>query len=268
MIRVLVLDADAAAATVVTNTLQDKGHEVRSATRTADAWSALEQAPPDVLILDIDLGAENGAEFLERLREDPVLGDLAVIVHSSVSHRDVIHRCLETGVQGFLIKPDAIGRLAGEIERVMRDPWRRRQFETAEEIKARTGRSLTNLAPLYLAVAGEIAVALDDLETLQTNIASAAGLGRLDELKTCALAIGCLPLRRLVEQTHRAATEVNISRIRFLVGRFLCVARLLAIQAGADPATIKRPQPAATPTELIGARVTTPPPAAPAAVTA
>ncbi len=265
MIRVLVLDDDEVSTTVVTTMLRDMGHDTRSAARTEDAWNALEQAPPDLVILDTDLGAESGVEFLARVRSDPVFADLAVVVYSGVSRREVIKSYLELGVQGILIKPYAAGRLSGEIERLMRDPWRDKQFESAKTIRARTGQLMINLAPLYIAAANEITAALDDLETLENDVSSPAGLGRLDELKMRALAIGCVPLRRLVEQMHKAATEVDVARLRVLSRRFLSLARLLAIQAGADPAQIVRPEPASAQTGMIGGSVANAAPAADAA---
>lgn len=242
MSRVLVLDDDEVSLSLITSMLQTQGHTVRTATGSQEAWALLQEAPPDLLILDTELGTGNGADFLERVRGDLVFAELAVLVYSSISRRDVVRRYLELGVQGILIKPYSASRLQAELERLSHESWRDRLFEPASVVRGRVGGGKFDLGALYRRTAEEISVALGDLDALADDLHNPVGLARLDELKAHADTVGCLVLLRLAQLTEKAVLDADEERTRELVGRFATVVRLLLLQAG--PAAARKATPA------------------------
>ena len=59
---------------------------------------------PDLILLDINLPRVTGSEVLRRIRTQPELADIPVVVVSSSSYERDIERCERYGCDGFVIK--------------------------------------------------------------------------------------------------------------------------------------------------------------------
>ena len=66
--RALVVDDDAALRMLIRVNLELDGFEVREAANVADAESAVQEARPDVVLLDVHLGGVESHDLLARLR--------------------------------------------------------------------------------------------------------------------------------------------------------------------------------------------------------
>jgi CheY-like chemotaxis protein len=67
-VRVLVVDDEADAQTIITAILTVGGAEVRTATSSAEAMNVLAEWPPDVILSDIGMPGEDGYDFIRRVR--------------------------------------------------------------------------------------------------------------------------------------------------------------------------------------------------------
>jgi class 3 adenylate cyclase len=79
-----------------------------SAVTAADGREALEllQARPvDLILLDVMMPFLNGYEVLERLKADPRLRHIPVIMISAVDEIESVVRCIELGAEDYLSKP-------------------------------------------------------------------------------------------------------------------------------------------------------------------
>jgi len=77
-----------------------------------DGAAALEQLQgggplPELVIVDLKLPKVDGAEVLRRIREDPRLGKLCVVVFTSSSEPRDVARCYAMGCNSYVIKPVA-----------------------------------------------------------------------------------------------------------------------------------------------------------------
>jgi adenylate cyclase len=59
----------------------------------------------DLVLLDIQMPELDGYEVLTRMKADPVLRHVPVIMISAVSELDSIVRCIELGADDYLLKP-------------------------------------------------------------------------------------------------------------------------------------------------------------------
>lgn len=87
--------------------------EIRSHSNGADALgdlteraSADDPSLPDLVLLDLGLPGESGHGVLERIRSDPQLEQLPVIVLSSSSNDEDISRSYRANANAYLTKPD------------------------------------------------------------------------------------------------------------------------------------------------------------------
>ena len=103
--HVLVVDDDALNRRLVTATLAREGLRTTSANDGAAALVAIDEDPPDVILLDIEMPGMNGIEVLERIKSDEKLRHLPVIMISGLDDTESVVRCLEAGADDFLPKP-------------------------------------------------------------------------------------------------------------------------------------------------------------------
>ncbi|MCW3041545.1 MAG: chemotaxis protein CheY [Solirubrobacterales bacterium] len=81
-----------------------------------DGVEAIELAPelaPDVVLLDLNMPRLNGHEALPRLRE--LLPHARLLVLTSGQATDERERALAAGADGFILKPESVYALVGEL---------------------------------------------------------------------------------------------------------------------------------------------------------
>ena len=75
---------------------------------------------PDLILLDIIMPEMDGYEVCRRLKDDPALADIPVIMISALDHRDDEIRGLELGAIDFISKPYNMGLVRSRIRNQMR----------------------------------------------------------------------------------------------------------------------------------------------------
>lgn len=90
---------------------------VGTASNSAEALSLYEDLHPDVALVDVDLGTENGFDLAEQLHRMATSPPLAVILVSTYAEADLADMIAASPAVGFLQKfslsPDAIRDLLG-----------------------------------------------------------------------------------------------------------------------------------------------------------
>ncbi|HEX6098640.1 MAG TPA: ATP-binding protein [Thermoanaerobaculia bacterium] len=116
--RILVVDDDAGARQVMIAALEAAGAEVRECRNAGEAWDAIAQWRPDILISDLAMPNEDGYSLITRLRET---GNLlpALAITAYVRPEDEA-RVRDAGFQRHVAKPfdpDELVRTVGELAR-------------------------------------------------------------------------------------------------------------------------------------------------------
>jgi CheY-like chemotaxis protein len=115
--RVLVVDDDADVRGVICEALLFEGYHVVSARSGAVALEligALEEAQPDVILLDMQMPAMDGPEFVRRYRRTP--GPHAALL-ALTGADDPVRYVEDVRADGFLVKPFDVGTLVELVER-------------------------------------------------------------------------------------------------------------------------------------------------------
>jgi adenylate cyclase len=103
--RVLVVDDLAANRDVLAIRLQRQGLSVAEAEDGREALRRLEKEQFDLVFLDVRMPELDGYEVLRRIKSDPGLRDIPVLMLSAVDELDSVVRCLELGAEDYLPKP-------------------------------------------------------------------------------------------------------------------------------------------------------------------
>ena len=120
--RVLLVDDDPASRRLLGVSLRNAGFELSSAIDGAEALAAIEESPPEVLVLDFEMPGLDGAEVCRRLRasDRAALNQLPVIMLTAhTSEADEI-ACLTAGANDFVTKPVSRAVLIARIETQLR----------------------------------------------------------------------------------------------------------------------------------------------------
>jgi CheY-like chemotaxis protein len=75
-------------------------------------------ARPQLVLLDINLPRIDGIEVLERIKRDPDLRAVPVIMLTSTDTQAEIDRCYRAGASGYVSKPISISSLGEKLSRL------------------------------------------------------------------------------------------------------------------------------------------------------
>jgi CheY-like chemotaxis protein len=101
--------------------LETEGYEVWSVENLNSAFASIEQRPPDAVLLDVQLGDEDGLSLSAWMRKRPKLCHIPVIAvtaHALVTEQ---RSFLQAGCNACVSKPINFKILREELERWLRD---------------------------------------------------------------------------------------------------------------------------------------------------
>jgi two-component system chemotaxis sensor kinase CheA len=102
--RVLVADDSLTTRTMERYILEAAGYEVALAGDGAEALALLQEHGSDVLVSDIEMPGLDGIELTARVRAEPLLRDLPVILVTSLDSATDRERGLQAGADAYLVK--------------------------------------------------------------------------------------------------------------------------------------------------------------------
>ena len=119
-VRILAVDDDPATLAILTPILAGPGREVRVAGDMDEARDSVQKWSPDLVILDLNLGASDGRDFLVDLAEHPETAAIPVLVLSGHSDPSVKTECFALGADKYLEKPIDRDLLAAAVSGSLR----------------------------------------------------------------------------------------------------------------------------------------------------
>lgn len=114
-IKVLFVDDDVALGNIVTMALDNSGYEVYYQSSLAAIQSVIGELKPDMIILDVEIGKENGVDVTPALKQ--IAPQVPILfVSSHVDSAEVV-KALRAGGIAYLKKPFEIEELLAYIDR-------------------------------------------------------------------------------------------------------------------------------------------------------
>ncbi|MDL2716814.1 MAG: glycosyltransferase [Acidobacteriota bacterium] len=121
--RILVVDDDEQLRSFYMLTLKASGWDVLSAKDGADALSVLEREHADLVVSDVMMPNLDGLGFLLRIREDPVLRAIPVLLLTTRGALQNVVEGLHLGADDYLVKPIQGEELVARVRaRLLRPP--------------------------------------------------------------------------------------------------------------------------------------------------
>ncbi|MFH0727439.1 MAG: response regulator [Pseudomonadota bacterium] len=95
------------------------GKKYRFAQNGLEALKMLKEAHFDLLILDWNMPVMTGVELLDRVRVDPALRDIPVIMVTAESNREIVAEAAESDIDAYILKPITVKSLGDRISAVL-----------------------------------------------------------------------------------------------------------------------------------------------------
>ena len=133
MAEILVVDDDPDIRSLLRLTFESYGHFVREAADGAAALVALEERPPEAMVLDVMMPRMDGYGVLRAMRQRELAPSTRVLMLTCKTEERDFVRGFELGADEYQTKPFEPDRLAEDVARLLQTPdealHRRRQSE-------------------------------------------------------------------------------------------------------------------------------------------
>ncbi|TWB16829.1 hybrid sensor histidine kinase/response regulator [Nitrospirillum bahiense] len=102
---ILIAEDSITARTLFKNLLEAAGYQVRTAVDGVDAWAALTGGEEfDLLVSDVEMPRMGGFELTTKVRGNPKLAELPVVLITSLGSREDKERGIDAGANAYLVK--------------------------------------------------------------------------------------------------------------------------------------------------------------------
>ncbi len=128
---ILIVDDQQSAREVLSELLEKEDYNLVLADNGEEALVKAAELVPDLILLDVMMPGMDGFEVCQRLRADPLLSEVPIIMVTSLDDADSRLRGLEVGVDDFVAKPYSLAELQARVRSITRLN-RQRRLRTLE----------------------------------------------------------------------------------------------------------------------------------------
>jgi len=122
--KILVVDDEPGVVEIVRVNLECEGYDVHEALDGQEGWDKVRSEEPDLVVLDVRMPRMSGLELLERIKADPHICNIPVIILTVRAREVDVIQGLEKGAVEYLTKPfdplnlvRAVKKTLGESDR-------------------------------------------------------------------------------------------------------------------------------------------------------
>ncbi len=119
MRKVLIAEDNAVNRELLRELLETRGYTVLEACDGQEALDMIDQARPDILLLDIGMPVLDGFAVVRKIRENPHLAKLPVVAVTAYAMQDDREKILNSKFDGYLSKPINPRSLMEELDRLL-----------------------------------------------------------------------------------------------------------------------------------------------------
>ncbi|MDA0711490.1 MAG: response regulator [bacterium] len=131
MAKILVIDDALDIRETIRRVLHAQGHTVDLALDGMDGMLAIQNSPPDLILLDLTMPRLSGMDLLKNLKSSPDF-NIPIVILTAEADRDRIIECLELGANDYVIKPFNLHELIARINVQLRVQFLEREIRESE----------------------------------------------------------------------------------------------------------------------------------------
>lgn len=117
---VLIVDDQLSVRETLEALLAPEGYELAFAANGVEALALAQELKPDVILLDVMMPVMDGFEVCRRLRADPLLGQVPIVMVTALDDQDSRLRGLGVGADDFVSKPFDRAELRARVKTIVR----------------------------------------------------------------------------------------------------------------------------------------------------
>jgi len=103
--KVLIVDDEPNNVDFLEQALEDSGYQLITAVNGQEALNKIQSEQPDLILLDLNMPIMDGFTVLAKVKEDPNLRDIPVIIISSEHESKSVVKGIKQGAEDYLTKP-------------------------------------------------------------------------------------------------------------------------------------------------------------------
>ncbi len=117
--RILIVDDERPITTLLTQTFEQDGHQVKTADNGIDCMNKMASFRPDVVIMDIMMPKLDGIDTTRLIRRNKNFGDSVIVALSAKADEETRKRMREAGANLFMRKPFVIAKLVARVNQIL-----------------------------------------------------------------------------------------------------------------------------------------------------
>ncbi|MDX9865039.1 MAG: response regulator [Anaerolineaceae bacterium] len=125
--------------------LYKQGYNLAFASSGPETLTKAEELMPDLILLDVMMPGMNGFEVCRRLRENPILAEVPVIMVTALDDQSSRVKGIEAGADDFITKPFNRVELRARVNTILR----LNRYRTLQDERSRLISALENLQAAY-----------------------------------------------------------------------------------------------------------------------
>jgi two-component system, cell cycle response regulator len=118
--RILVVDDVPDNVEILDARLTSRGYVVDTATNGEEALARVREAHPHLILLDVMMPGMDGREVVRRLRDDPEIPFIPIILVTALTDADDVVQGLESGADDYISKPFNFRELEARVRAMLR----------------------------------------------------------------------------------------------------------------------------------------------------
>jgi len=118
-LKVLTVDDSKTIRMIVKKAFKNYDCEMFEAENGVEGLATAAKVKPGLIVLDITMPVMNGIEMLGKLKEEPGLKDIPVIMLTAESGKDNVMQIVKMGVKDYMVKPFKGQDLIERVEKIM-----------------------------------------------------------------------------------------------------------------------------------------------------
>ena len=118
-IKILTVDDSKIFQKFIAKTLKPFACQITEASNGLEGIAAATRDKPDLIILDITMPVMDGVEALARLKSDPSLKGIPVIMLTGESDRESVLKTVKLGVRDYIVKPFKADQFLEKVAKIV-----------------------------------------------------------------------------------------------------------------------------------------------------